>query len=777
MASNKNPLPLNVSDLARILAAELEDGCRDRLVVGGLGQLIENLAGRFETRALGPLAGYGQLSPDRRRAALTAALGDLPTTGSRPRTSASTQSPRAGRTKIGLGNPVATLPRLSSKQLDELAARGINTCSDLLQALPREHQNRTQYEAIALLPADGAVQIRGDVVKITRARPRPGLSVTNATLTDGSGRVQATWFNQHYLADTLRDRTGVAFYGQMRGGKLNNPEYELHPSGSLNAGRITPIYSQIPGISQKQRRSWVARIIADALPGLPEPLPPKLLAATDMPGRAQALEHIHFPPDPAALARAEARLAFDEIFYYHLEAQIRRQRWRRQSTSDPILGGSENVRRFIAALPFELTGDQQQAIAQILGDLERPYAMHRLLQGDVGSGKTVVAAAALLAAVSSGCQAAIMAPTQILAGQHLTTLGELLGNFGVRLALVTAALGPAERKRLWQAVQDGLFDVVVGTHALVSESAGFANLNLVIVDEQHRFGVRQRASLRGKGGGSPHTLIMTATPIPRTMAGALFGDVEVSQIVEMPAGRDPITTILAKPDQRSRAYQTLLAEVAAGAQAYIVCPLIEASQAVPARAAEDEFERLRAGPLRSIAGRIGLLHGQLPADTKSARMQEFATGQILVLVTTSVVEVGVDVSNASVMMIEGAERFGLAQLHQLRGRVGRGRRQSLCLLLSDSASAQENERLAAMGNTASGFELAEIDLKLRGAGELLGTRQSGFDPAVIRMLAHPELSSRARRWAKEIGSADPNLAGKEQAYLRRIIQRRLRQRH
>ncbi len=716
------------------------------------------------------MADYHKLSPLRRRRALRTALQQLDV--------ASTQSKHAFAkppnrpTQLRFRDPISWLPRAKPNQVIELAARGITTCSELLQALPRGYEDRRVFGKIATLPQEGAVALLADVVRISTGRPRRGLSITTATLSDGSGRIQATWFNQPYLADSLRGRKGVAFFGAIRQGKLNSPEYELNPQGSPNAGRITPIYSQIPGITQKQRRAWSARIIGDALPELPEPLPPEILAKTNLPNRRRALADIHFPPDDRSRKRAKLRLDFDLLFYHYLAAAARRRRWREQSSSQAIKGFDPKVDEFVKGLPFELTKGQKNAKDKILADLRQPYAMHRLLQGDVGSGKTAVAACALLAASSSGFQGALMAPTQILANQHHRTLLELLGPAGVRVDLVTAALKPSQQALSWSRIAEGKTDVVVGTQALVSEAARFANLNLVIVDEQHRFGVRQRATLRAKSDGNPHTLIMSATPIPRTLQAAISSEIDVSQIRELPAGRRKIKTVLASPRQRQRAYDTLLSEVASGAQAYIVCPLVEASQSVPARAVEDEYRRLRSGPLASLGGGLGLLHGQLSAQRKKDQMDAFSEGRTKVLVTTSVVEVGVDVPNATVMMIEGAERFGLAQLHQLRGRVGRGRRESLCILMSDSQDAGENERLRAMTKTNSGFDLAEVDRRLRGPGELLGTRQSGFDPAVITALQNPEANDLALNWANKVASEDPELARREHRLLKQIASQR-----
>ena len=767
MASNRQLDPIA---LARILRAELEDGCRDKRVTGGLGALLQGQLSGPQATVLAPLVDYGRLSQEQRRAGLENALQGLPREVAQA--DRAPRRPSRRRARVRLNDPVSQLPRANPKQIAALAERGIKTCSNLLGKFPRDYEDRRVFGKIAALPQDGAVAVLADVVRISTGRPRRGLSVTTATLSDGSGRIQATWFNQPYLADSLRGRSQVAFFGAIRQGKLNSPEYELNPEGSPNAGRIVPIYPQVPGITQKQRRAWSARIIADALPELPEPLPPAIIAETGLPDRRRALADKHFPPDEEARDRAQMRLDFDQLFYYHLAAAGRRRRWREQSSSQAISEFESKVEGFVAELPFALTAGQSRAIDEILDDLRQPFAMHRLLQGDVGSGKTAVAACALLAAASAGFQGALMAPTQILANQHHQTLQQLLGPAGVRVELVTAALTPGEQTRSWDRVADAEVDVVVGTQALVSEAARFANLNLVIVDEQHRFGVRQRATLRAKGDGNPHTLIMSATPIPRTLAAAVSSEIDVSQIRELPAGRREIKTILASPRQRQRAYDTLLSEVASGAQAYIVCPLVEASESVPARSVEDEYKRLRGGPLSGLGEGLGLLHGQLPPARKQAQMDAFSAGRTKVLVTTSVVEVGVDVPNATVVMIEGAERFGLAQLHQLRGRVGRGRRESLCLLMSDSQDASENERLRAMTETNSGFELAEVDLRLRGPGELLGVRQSGYDPDVIKAWQNPAANELARGWAERTLTADPELARREHRLLKRIVRQR-----
>ncbi len=767
MASNRQ---LEPGALARILRAELEDGCRDQLVTGGLGELLRRQLGGPLATKLAPLVDYDRLSREQRRTGLQNALKGLPREGAQP--GRAPRKPSRRRAQIRLDDSVSQLPRANSKQVDALVERGLTNCLKLLGNLPRNHVDRRIYDKILMLPSDREVALLADVVRISTGRPRRGLSVTTATLSDGSGRIQATWFNQPYMADTLRGRSGVAFFGAIRQGKLNSPEYELNPEGSPNAGRIVPIYSQVPGITQKQRRAWNIRIINDALSELDEPIPPNILTAAGLPGRRRAVADMHFPPDFESLELAKVRVNFGQLLIYHLAAAARRRRWREQSSSQAITGVESRVDEFVSRLPFELTDDQKQAKNEILGDLGQPYAMQRLLQGDVGSGKTVVAACALLAAASAGFQGALMAPTQILANQHHQTLLELLGPAGVRVELLTAALTPGEQQRTWQRVADGDSDVVVGTQALVSEAARFAKLNLVIVDEQHRFGVRQRATLRAKGGGNPHTLIMSATPIPRTLAGSISSEIDVSQILKPPAGRSVIKTILASPRERQRAYDTLLSEVASGAQAYIVCPLVGASESVPARAVEDEYMRLRGGPLASLGDGLGLLHGQLPPALKQEQMDAFSSGRTKVLVTTSVVEVGVDVPNATVMMIEGAERFGLAQLHQLRGRVGRGRRESLCLLMSDSQDAGENKRLRAMTATNSGFVLAEEDLKIRGAGELLGTRQSGFDQALKTARQNPAANDLAMLWAKRISAEDPGLDRREHRELKQRVRRR-----
>ncbi len=737
---------------------------------GGLGALLQRQLGGPLATNLAMLVDYEGLSREQRRAGLQKALEGLPRTVAPG--GPGTRKPGRRRARIRLSDPVSQLPRANPKQVAALVERGYSTCSKLLGNLPRTHVDRRIFDKIAMLPSDREVALLAEVVRISTGRPRRGLSVTTATLSDGLGRIQATWFNQPYLADTLRGRSGVAFFGAIRQGKLNSPEYELNPEGSPNAGRIVPIYSQVPGITQKQRRAWNDRIIKDALSELNEPIPTKILTAAGLPDRRRALADSHFPPDYESLDLAKTRFEFGKLLVYFLAAAERRQRWREQSSSQVVGGIRSQIDEFVEGLPFTLTKDQNLAVNAILADLRKPYAMQRLLQGDVGSGKTVVAACALLAASSAGFQGALMAPTQILANQHHQTLVELLSPAGVRVELVTAALTTAQQKRIWSQVADGGCDVVVGTQALVSEAARFANLNLVIVDEQHRFGVRQRATLRAKGDGNPHTLIMSATPIPRTLQASLNSEIDISEIRELPAGRRVIKTILASPRQRQRAYDTLLSEVASGAQAYIVCPLVETSEAVPVRAVEDEYKRLREGPLAILGDGLGILHGQLPPTRKQDQMQEFSAGRTKVLVTTSVVEVGVDVPNATVMMIEGAERFGLAQLHQLRGRVGRGRRQSICLLMSDSQDAGENKRLQAMTETNNGFELAEVDLRIRGAGELLGTRQSGFDMEIIDALQNRGAKRLAQKWSAEIFAEDPKLDRREYRELGRIVRQR-----
>jgi ATP-dependent DNA helicase RecG len=475
----------------------------------------------------------------------------------------------------------------------------------------------------------------------------------------------------------------------------------------------------------------------------------------------RALAQAHFPDDDASRAEALRRLAFDEFLLIQLGVLRRRHEWRQSQPGVEMRLDDAAVQGFFVLLPFEPTGAQRRVIGEILGDMAQPVPMSRLLQGEVGSGKTVVAAAACLAAVRSGYQAAVMAPTEILAQQHLRTMTRLLAPFGVRVELVVGSLRKKEKDRIWEACRAGEVDVLVGTHALIVDEGDFAELGLAIVDEQHRFGVRQRGALRRKGY-HPDVLAMTATPIPRTLALSIYGDLDISVIDERPPGRREIKTFWAAPQKRHLAYEFVRKQVRGGRQAYIICPLVEDSDKIEARSAKAEYDRLT----RQFPDlRLALLHGRMPPKEKDTVMAAFRDGGSDVLVTTAVVEVGIDVPNATIMLIEGADRFGLSQLHQFRGRVGRGEHQSYCILLSDSADAEQNPRLRVVVENQDGFALAEEDLKLRGPGEFFGTRQSGLPDLKVARLSDVAVLETARRQAQRIYERDPLLTAPEHAPL------------
>ena len=517
-----------------------------------------------------------------------------------------------------------------------------------------------------------------------------------------------------------------------------------------------PVYPATGKLSQKLLRLWAGEVVESCAGLIIEFLPEDIRASAGLSGIGPALRDIHFPDSPAAAAAAVKRLTFDELFLLQLGVLERRREWREGSPGRAIQAEREDIREFVRSLPFKLTGDQGRAVGEILDDIERPVAMNRLLQGDVGSGKTVVAACAILACVRAGYQAAVMAPTQLLAEQHFTTLTEVFTGQDLSVELITGALTIAKRRKAWKRVAAGEVDVVIGTQALITEESEFAALSFIVVDEQHRFGVHQRARLRGMGY-NPHVLVMTATPIPRTLALTLYGDLDITRIAEMPPGRRPVKTALIAPEQRAKAFSFIREQVAEGRQVFIVFPLIEESETLQVRSAEAEFARLRTEVFPELADRIGLLHGRLKNKTKTAVMDAFREHELDVLVTTAVVEVGVDVPNATIMMIEGAERFGLAQLHQFRGRVGRSDMQSYCLLLSDSEDAAENERLLAMTRTTDGFALAERDLELRGPGEVLGSRQSGLPELRVASLSDVATLELSRREAIALFKRDPDL--------------------
>jgi ATP-dependent DNA helicase RecG len=627
----------------------------------------------------------------------------------------------------------------------DLARAGLASIGDLLYRFPLRYEDRSRPVAIAALRPETTTSVMGEVVRVGfRPTRRPGFTIVEVVVRDGSGAVTAVWFNQRFLRDVFHAGQRVALYGKVEargraGVQLVNPQYELldpdeggEPTlAGLHTGRVVPVYERIGALTPRVQRSLVRQAL-DSLPAdLPDRLPAEIRGRLGLPGLREALAGAHFPDGAADLAAldacrapAQVRLVFEEFFFFQLGLALKRRDLAAERKPFRVVVDDRVRAAARAVLPFALTPDQRQAIREIVADMQRPWPMNRLLQGEVGSGKTLVALLAALVAMENGLQVAFMAPTEILAEQHHDTLRRLLAKSRFQVGLLTGGTPPAARRVLQRAIEEGVASLVVGTHALVQEAVRFRALGLAIVDEQHRFGVVQRAELRRKGL-CPDVLVMTATPIPRTLALTTYGDLDVSVIRTLPPGRTPVKTTVRPETRREEVYAFVAGELAAGRQAYIVFPLVEESEKVDVRAATEMADHLAADVFPAF--RVALLHGRMGGEAKDRVMRAFAAGEIDVLVTTSVVEVGIDVPNATVLVVEHAERFGLAQLHQLRGRVGRGPHASFCILLyqpplSDAARA----RLETLAETSDGFAIAERDLALRGPGDFFGTRQSGM---------------------------------------------------
>jgi ATP-dependent DNA helicase RecG len=640
---------------------------------------------------------------------------------------------------------------------------GLSTVGDLLEHLPRDRREaRTIAELVPGEHATVVVEVRSIASRSVRRRGmRP---LVEATVADASGSIKATFFNQPWLANRYRPGTRLVLHGSVNGRRRFSVQSHAPTHEAVAGNGAVAHYPATEGLSSTQILALLREHEAE-LAEVVEPLPGRLRAAEQLPDRSAALSAAHFPSEADARP-AWQRLAFEELLLVQL-ALLRRRALRRASGTAPeLVDGRELTPRWIAEqLPFELTDDQREALGRIDSDLASDRPMQRLLMGEVGSGKTVVALYAMLRAVEHGMQAAMMAPTETLAEQHHQTLQSLLGDALVPIALLTGSTPAKRRAETLARLESGELPLVVGTHALIEETVRFSRLAVAVVDEQHRFGVRQRSTLDGKApiGSRPHVLHMTATPIPRTLALASYGDLDITVLRELPRGRRPIETHLCSTEgERARAYERIREELRAGRQAFVVCPLVEESEQLQARAATAEFERLRAGDGEFRDFSVELLHGQLRPAAKQTAMAAFASGAADVLVATSVIEVGIDVPNATVMLVEDADRYGISQLHQLRGRIGRGEHPSLCLLFGPKGSA----RLRALAAHADGFKLAEIDLELRGEGELVGTRQHGVaEFRVAQLPRDAELLERARSQAERIIAVDPALEAPEHVLL------------
>ncbi len=826
-----------IERLTKILQLEREK-YQDRAVVGGLARYTDTWL-RETQRAFGPgadswiqkvadqLRAYSSLpAPAARREAMSVLLETLkeapsqeksgqakkrverPERAKKPRTQPSPE-------RTGLDSSVVVLRGVGPQRAKRLAKLGVLTIRDMLYLLPRRYDDFSQLKPINRLEYGEEVTIIAKVQKAYVQKTRGGGKIFKAELSDGAGTVEVAWFNQPYLADKIKPGQQIVVSGKVDEylGQLcfNSPEWERLEKELLHTARIVPVYPLTAGLNTRWLRNLMKRTVGYWSKRLPDYLPTPVRQEENLLDLETTIVQAHFPDSQTLLEQARHRLAFDELFVLQIGMLRQRHQWRSVS-SKPLPVDDATLHDFIHGLPFELTQAQQRVLQQIVADLRSSQPMNRLLQGDVGSGKTVIAAAAMALTVAAGAQAALMAPTEILAEQHYQTLSRLLGEMpgrerGPAVRLLTGSITGQEREEILAGLEDGSVDVVVGTHALIQAGVQFKNLALAVIDEQHRFGVEQRAALRQKGQGpveapattgqgpveapattgqgpvegikdveaealaeyNPHLLVMTATPIPRSLQLTVWGHLDVSVIDEMPPGRQPVVTRLILPTERERAYAFVRSQVEKGRQTFIICPLVEESEKVEARAAVDEHRRLQKYVFPDL--RLGLLHGQMKGEEKEATMARFAQGELDILVATSVIEVGIDVPNATVMLIEGADRFGLAQLHQFRGRVGRGEHASYCLLVSDTSSPEAQERLQAVEATTDGFALAQKDLEMRGPGEFMGVRQSGFPELKLAHITNLRLVEAAREAARRFFKTDPELTDPRNRLLARRVAR------
>jgi len=797
---------VNIEPLRKILELEHKKGYLDSAVIGGLDRFCRNWAGQnaasitdpqlrncFEKLHLGN-PDYASLTRQQRKQWLTSVVDFLTraddmargTGGMKPAPLPASSRPAKRETPAvnqSLDVPITVIKGISSTLAAKFDKLGVRTVRDLLYFFPHRHLDYSQRKTISQLTEGEEETIVANVWQAREIRPG-GRKSTEAIVGDETGNVRVVWFNNPYLAKKLATGTRLVLSGRVslfQGQHVfESPEWELEDKELIHTGRLVPLYPLTQGLRPRQVRKLMKGVIDQWAGQLPDFLPQELRERRNLPELPQAIKQAHFPEDEAVKAEARVRLAFDELFLLQLGVLSRKRDWQESQPGNPFSIESAVLDSFLKSLPFALTTAQQRVLKELLADLQKTQPMSRLLQGEVGSGKTVVATAALIMAAASGYQEAFMAPTEILAEQHFATICQLLSRVGhqegegylyryggllprpLTVALLIGDVSQQKKQELQQRISEGEIDIVIGTHALIQKGVAFRRLGLVVVDEQHRFGVTQRSALRQKGS-SPHMLVMTATPIPRTLALTLYGDLDLSVIDQLPPGRQVVKTKWLKPQQRESAYAFIRRQVAEGRQAFIVCPLIEESEAIQARAAIAEYQRLSEEVFLNL--RLGLLHGRMSSAEKDKVMRRFRSGELDILVSTPVVEVGIDVPNATVMLVESADRFGLSQLHQFRGRVGRGTEQSYCMLLAQNPSVVAKERLDIIEKTQDGFQLAEEDLKLRGPGEFFGTRQSGMPDLKMAKISDVALLEEARREAIRLFEVDPGLEKPEHRLL------------
>lgn len=682
--------------------------------------------------------------------------------------------------------PVRYIKGVGPKKSEVLARVGIHTIEDIFYYLPKRYEDRSNITNIKDIKPGENQTVQGEIISSGLRPGRSSSPVFQAAISDSTGVIHAIWFNQPYLKDVLKKGARIILYGRVEHYdrlQMVHPEYEIiegDEKDSVNIGRIVPVYALTQQLTQKYLRGLVFKAVTKHARYLAEKLPTYIIARQRLVDIRFAIRNIHFPSTFDLLDKAYRRIVFEEFLFLQLALALRKKG---SSAKDAGLGhrmlSGEMIKEFAGSLPFELTEGQKNAIRDIGKDMALSRPMNRLLEGDVGSGKTVVAAYALVLAVQNGFQAVIMAPTDILARQHFIILSELLMPLGINIVLLAAGSGSLRRQSIYSEIKSGKADIVVGTHAVIQERLQFSRLGLIVIDEQHKFGVEQRAALRDKGYNS-HVLVMTATPIPRTLALTVYGDLDISTIKEMPGGRKGIVTYWVGEERREKVYEFMKEELDSGRQAYVVCPLIEkckepafAKDTAGRQGALQTYERLKYEVFKDY--KVGLLHGKMVNKEKDKIMDEFKKKKIQILVSTVIIEVGVDIPNATVMLIENAERFGLSQLHQLRGRVGRGSHESYCILLSDPKTDTAIERLKAMEGTLDGFQIAQADMDIRGPGELFGTRQHGLPEIRFGNLAKDfDIMESARMEAFNLVERDPNFEEEHHRLLKRALEERFK---
>ncbi|MET0059877.1 MULTISPECIES: ATP-dependent DNA helicase RecG [Dehalococcoides] len=800
----------------KILQLEVQKGFADNAVMGGLDHFLSRWAKEAATGINNPDdllifhklklsdPGYARMTEDKRRKWVTEVLAFLPKLENQPagipaprktvKAKPAAKAPARPKTDgcpPALDGDISLVKGISAATAPKFHKMGINTVRDLLYYFPNRHLDYSRLKKISQLEAGSEQTIIANVWQ-SKVNYMGGRRSTEAVLGDDTGNMRAVWFNNPYMVRNLKPNARVVLSGRVSifNGRpvFESPEWEELPDEAdlIHTGRLVPVYPLTAGLHQRSLRRLMKNFIDISTPGISDFLPEDTLKRNRLLPLAEAIRQAHFPDTEELKDAARNRLAFDELFILQLGVLAKKKRWQEQ-TGRALKVNLPAIDHFISQLPFKLTDAQTKCLADIKADISKSVPMSRLLQGEVGSGKTIVAVISLFTAAANGLQGAFMAPTEILAEQHFKSVTRLFASIAkvstlldgvytfeglldrpLRVALMISDMKSSQKDILKEKIKKGEIDIAIGTHALIQKEIRFKSLGLAVIDEQHRFGVEQRSALRSKGL-NPHILIMTATPIPRTLALTLYGELDLSVIDELPPGRQSIKTRWLKPEQRNSAYNFIRKQIEAGRQAFIICPLVEESEAIQAKAATAEYETLSSEVFPE--SKVALLHGRMNAAEKESIMKHFNEGKMDILVSTPVVEVGIDIPNATVMLVESADRFGLSQLHQFRGRVGRGTEQSYCMFLAENPSLLGQERLSIIESTQDGFKLAEEDLRLRGPGEFFGTRQSGLPDLRMASISDVGLLEQARREATRLFESDPELNLPENKALEEEIRR------